>query len=181
MKQCETCGAFNDDGAKFCTSCGSQISQAAASPQPEPAAESPVYPAYAAESPYAPYAPKVATKKEFVDLPENAPLKKQIRASGIICYVSAGITLLAAIISANNGGSMMSFVDVVILLVLGLLIHLKQSKVCAIILLVYSVINVVYGLIVYGRPLGIVIVIAGIYAVSSAFKLDKAWKEYKAK
>lgn len=179
MTQCEKCGALNPENAKFCTSCGAIISHAAGSLQAEHAVVSPISPTKPDESLYASYMPKVSNKKVFYDLPENAPLKKQIRSSGIICYVCAGITLLFAAIATGNGGSILSFVDVVILIVLGLLVHLKQSKFCAIVLLVYSLINVVIGLIAFGRPMGILIVIAAISAVTSTFKLDKAWKEYQ--
>lgn len=185
MKQCETCGAFNDDGAKFCTSCGSQISQAAASPQPEPAAESPVYPAYPAESPYVSYAPKVATKKEFVDLPENRKSKILMMIAGILCYVAAGldiiVTLLgSAVLDIDKGTILWVMAEVAILVILGLFIHIKQSKVCALLLLIYAIVAFVYGLIVNGSY-GIGPVVAGILAVNGAFPFDKAWKAYQAK
>ena len=169
MKQCTQCGAYSDDSAKFCTSCGQPFGTDAAEIQP-------AY--YAAdESIIEAPAPKVATKKEFIDLPENAATKKMLKTSGILCYVCAGFTLLAAFVTKNP----YMFLDVVILLVLGLFIHLKQSKACAIILLLYSIFNVVYLLITTGKFQGYLILIAAIYAVTSAFKLDKAWKAYRAK
>ncbi len=153
MKQCPQCGALCEDDATFCTTCGQSFAD-----DLSPAA-------------------RVATKAEFVALPENQPLKKQLSTSGILCYICAGITLLVSLIGGNTWG----ILDVVILLVLGLFIHLKQSRVCAIILLVYSIFNVVYTLIATGRFGGYLIVIAGVYAVISAFKLDKAWKAYQGK
>ena len=168
MKQCTRCGAFSDDSAKFCTSCGQPFSGEAAEIQPAYAGDedsiSPVY------------VPKVTTLKEFLDLPENAPNKKLLKTSGILCYICAGLTLLVGLVSGNY----LSVIDFLILLVLGLFIHLKQSKVCAILLAVYAVINVIIGFIAFQKFQGWLIILAGIYAVSSAFKLDKAWKEYQS-
>ncbi len=103
-------------------------------------------------------------------------MKSEIKASAIIAYICAGVTLLVTLVSGN----MFSLLDVVILLVLGLLIHLKQSRACAIILLVYSLINVVYTIISTQSFGGYLIVIAGIFAVIYTFKFDKAWKAYQA-
>ena len=169
MKQCTQCGAHSDDSAKFCTSCGQPFGEEAAEIQS-------AY--YAADDSISEvYAPKVATKKEFLDLPENAPTKKTLKTSGIFCYVCAGLTLVLGLATGNY----LSIVDFLILLVLGLFIHLKQSKVCAILLAVYAVINVIIGLIAYHKFQGWLIILAAVYAVTSAFKLDKAWKEYQEK
>ncbi len=170
MKQCTQCGAYSDDSAKFCTSCGQPFGSEAAEVQP----------AYytAEDSISTAYAPKVATKKEFLDLPENISIKNMLKTSGIFCYICAGLTLIAGIVIS---GSWLSIIDFLILLVLGLFIHLKQSKVCAILLAVYSVVNVIISKIAFGKFQGWLIVLAGIFAVTSTFRLDKAWKEYQAK
>ena len=73
---------------------------------------------------------KAATKKEFLKLPENKKYRKEINGAAIICYVCAGITLLAVLAT----GALSSIVDAAILVGLGLGIHLAQSKVCAILL-----------------------------------------------
>ena len=169
MKQCTHCGAWSDDSAKFCTSCGQPFGSEALEIQP----------AYTGtdESIDTAYAPKVATKKEFIDLPENAPNKKMLKTSGILCYICAGLTLILGLATGNY----LSIVDFLILLVLGIFIHLKQSRTAAILLAVYAVINVIIGLIAFHKFQGWLIILAGIYAVSSAFRLDKAWKEYQTK
>ncbi|MCR4607465.1 MAG: zinc ribbon domain-containing protein [Oscillospiraceae bacterium] len=169
MKQCTQCGAYSDDSAKFCTSCGQPFGEEATEVQP-------AY--YAAdESISEVYTPKVTTKKEFLDLPENAPAKRTLKTSGIFCYFCAGVTLVFGIATGNY----LSVVDFLILLVLGLFIHLKQSKVCAILLAAYAALNVIIGLIAYHNFRGVLIILAAVYAVTSAFKLDKSWKEYQAK
>ena len=169
MKQCTQCGAFSDDSAKFCTSCGQPFGSDASEVQP-------AY--YAADSSISEtYVPKVTTKKEFLALPENIQTGKMLKTSGIFCYVCAGLTLVLGLATGNY----LSVVDFLILLVLGLFIHLRQSKVSAILLAVYSVINVIIGLIAFQKFQGWLIILAAVYAVTSAFKLDKAWKEYQAK
>lgn len=123
-----------------------------------------------------PIAPKAATKKEFLQLPENTKLRKNIRAAAIICYVCAGITLLAAL----GTGSYSTIVDVLILVGLGLGIHLAQSKACAIILTVYGAINVIVTLLVAGSLGGWLPLLAGIFGIVYTSRLSKAWKAYQA-
>ena len=164
MKYCPRCGAAVEEGSKFCVTCGASLT----------GSEVPAEGFSDVPAPF--YAPKVSTKKEFLDLPENKKMKSEIKASAIIAYICAGVTLLVTLVSGN----MFSLLDVVILLVLGLLIHLRQSRACAIILLVYSLINVVYTIISTQSFGGYLIVIAGIFAVIYTFKLDKAWKAYQA-
>ena len=121
--------------------------------------------------------PRAVTKAEYLELPENAKLKKDIRSSAIICYVCAGLTAVLGMTVLKMGAGVL--LDAAILLGLGLGIHLKQSKVCAIVLLVYSLISCVLTTISTGRFSGYLIVIAGVYAVIYTFRLDKQWKEYQ--
>ena len=145
--------------------------------QPPAAQQQPVYPqqqdtyAYGTQA----TAPRAATLKEFLKLPENKKLKRQINASAIICYICALITL--GLMAAAEAPSMI--LDVVVVLVLGLLIHITKSKVCAVILLVFAVINTVYILATAQQFGGWLLLIAGGYAVSATFRLDKLWKAYQ--
>lgn len=125
---------------------------------------------------YAPTAPKAATKKEFLKLPENTKMRREINGAAIICYVCAGITLLVAL----GSGSLASILDVLILVGLGLGIHLAQSKACAILLTIYASISVLITLIAYGRLAGWLPLVAGIAALVYTVKLSKAWKAYNA-
>lgn len=144
----------------------------------QPAApQQPVYPqqqdayAYGTQA----TAPRAATLKEFLKLPENKKLNRQINASAIICYICALITL--GLMAAAEAPSMI--LDVAVVLVLGLLIHITKSKVCAVILLVFAVINTVYFLATTQQFGGWLLLIAGAYAVSATFRLDKLWKAYQ--
>ena len=124
-----------------------------------------------------PAQPIALTKAEFLDLPENAQLKKTIKSSAVILYVCAAITGLAGFLVLDAGAFIL--LDVAIMVGLGLGIHLKQSKGCAIALLIYSVVSCVLTIISTGKVSGWLIIIAGIYAVSATFKLDKQWKQYR--
>ena len=124
-----------------------------------------------------PAQPRALTKSEFLGLPENAQLKKTIKSSAVILYVCAAITGLAGFLVLDSGALIL--LDVAIMAGLGLGIHLKQSKGCAIALLIYSVVSCVLTIISTGKVSGWLIIIAGIYAVSATFKLDKQWKQYR--
>ena len=124
-----------------------------------------------------PGAPRASTKREFLDLPENVQLKKTIKTSAITLYVCAAITGLAGFLVLDSGALVL--LDVAIMFGLGLGIHLKQSKGCAIALLIYSVVSSILTVVSTGKVIGWLVIMAGIYAVSATFKLDKQWKQYQ--
>ena len=163
MKQCPNCGSNQPDETKYCAVCGSALPDG-----PDARAQA-----------YAP-AEIAHTRKEFLSLPENAGLKKQMVTSAIFCYVCAGITLAVAMFTFD-AGNYYPLIGVALLLGLGLAVHLGQSRVCAVILCAYGVLNAVIGLVQNGRISGYLILLAGVYAVISTFKLDKQWKEYRAR
>lgn len=174
MKTCPSCGAACNDSEKFCSNCGSSLPDAGTvSTQVEPAA--PVYPDYGQTYAQPVAAPKAATKKEFMKLPENKKLRSELNAAAIITFVCAGITLLSGFVTGNWS----ILIDVAIMVGLGLGIMLSYSRVCAVLLLVYGLLNVVVGLVQNGVPSGYLIVIAGVLAVIYAFKAEKLWKQYQ--
>ena len=121
--------------------------------------------------------PRADTKKEFLALPENRKLRSNIRSAAIICYLAAGLTALVGFFVLDMGAYVL--LDVAILLGLGLGVHLKQSKGCAIALLIYSILSCVLSSISNGQLSGWLVILAGIYAVISTFRLDKQWKAYR--
>ena len=124
-----------------------------------------------------PGAPRASSKREFLELPDNKKLKKDIRTSAIICYVGAGLSGLVGFLSSDIGAYIL--LDVAIMLGLGLGIHLKQSKGCAVALLAYAVASCVLTVISSGKFSGWLIILAGVYAVSATFRLDKLWKAFE--
>lgn len=115
------------------------------------------------------------TKREFYKSEEMRPVRKQINSSAICAYVCAGISLIAGLLIGNP----LIIIDVILVVVCGLLVHLIQSRAAAIVLLVYSGINVIIGIIVNGRLQGWWLCLIGVYAVIYTFKFQKAWKEHK--
>lgn len=73
---------------------------------------------------------------------------------------------------------MAAALDAFLLLGLALGIHIGKSRVCAVIVLVYSILNCLYALISTGKMSGYLIIIAGIYATIYTFKARKEYKEY---
>ncbi len=120
------------------------------------------------------YGQQGMTKNQLIQLPMLKNIKGNIVASSIIAYICAGITTIVALASGNY----YSFIDVFALIGLGLGIQLTYSRTCAIILLVYSLINVVVIFALTQQFGGYLVVAAGAYATSSTMKLDKIWKEY---
>lgn len=184
MKYCPNCGQACDDAVKFCNNCGNPFPADAAAPvreapvQPEQtysAQPQQSYPAYAPiQTDF--YTPHVTTKKEFLKLPENKRIKSELTGAAVICYICAAITLA---LGFTTDSFPLCLIDVAILVGMGLGIQLAQSRVCAIILLVYSIINVILLIAMTGKPGGYLIVIAGVMAVIYTFKAEKAWKQYQ--
>ncbi len=170
MKNCPQCGKAANDSEKFCALCGATFSEYGNAPV------NGVY-AYQNAGPYgnAPLT-KAATKQEFLKLDGNKKIRKELNSSAILCYVCAGITLILMYVFIGN---VYSLIDVALLIGLGLGIHLKQSKVCAVALCSYAAVNMLYCLIVLRIFGGYLILIAGIYSVIYTFKLDKLWKQYQ--
>lgn len=158
--KCPTCGAEIQPGQQFCTTCGAN--QPADQPWGNPYAN-----AAAAGN-------RNISKAEFFRSCAPDKMRKNIRASAILCYISAAITAAFAVLF-----NPFMFLDVIIVLVLGLLIHLKQSRVCAVLLLAYSLFNCVVMLLSSGQFSGWLIILAGVFAVIYTFQLEKAYQEFR--
>ena len=151
MIHCPNCGRYNEDGNQFCTGCGTRFDPFVISQ-------------------------KVATKKDFLKLPVNKKMRSELISDAVICYIAAALSLLIWLFLAKDP---LLLVSALLLLGLGLGIHLTQSKVCAVILCTYAVVNTIYGLAQNGKFSGYLLLIAGIYSVITTFKVDKAWNEYQ--
>ncbi len=114
------------------------------------------------------------TKKEFNKNEKVKPLISQIRAVAITAYILILINVVVMVVTSQYG----LIVDILIILGLSLGIHLVKSRVCAIILLVYSLGNIIYISISREQLAGYWIALVAIGAVSATFKYGKAWKEY---
>lgn len=158
--KCPSCGAEVQPGQQFCPSCGAK--QLA-----DQAWGNPTAPSAAMEN-------RDISKSEFCRNHAPDKVRKNIRACGILCYVSAVVTaVLAALVSPTM------FLDAAIVLVLGLLIHLKQNRVCAVLLLIYGIFSCVVVFLSTGRFTGWLIILAGVFAVIYTFQLEKMYREFR--
>lgn len=117
--------------------------------------------------------------KEFYQKHCSASVKKNINGASILLYFCSAITLLVSFAATALGVDIMAAaLDAFLLLGLALGIHIGKSRVCAVIVLVYSILNCLYALISTGKMSGYLIIIAGIYATIYTFKARKEYKEY---
>ena len=69
--------------------------------------------------------------------------------------------------------------DAALVLGLGLGIHLKQSRVCSVVLLAYGIFSCVVILLQSGRLGSWLIILAGVFAVIYTFKLEQEYRAFK--
>lgn len=172
--KCPTCGTQLGPEDRYCPICG-----AAAQPAASPA--QPAAPSYSAPAaPAAPDIPPITVdrslpKSLFYSTLASDKVRKSIRNSAIVCYVCGVITGVVAVLLSPT-----MLLDVIVILVLGLLIQLKQSRVCAVLLLAYSLFNTVVAIATTGSVGGWLLIIAGVYAVKSTFALEKEYQAFRA-
>ena len=184
VEYCMSCGAQMSAGAAFCTACGQRnISQQVPASQPY-AQQAPASQPYAqqapASQPYAqqasasqPYAPAgyLVSRKEFIEKYAQPSLRRNITSIAILCYVCSGLTFVVSCFMNPMG-----IIDALILLGLALGMHLAKSKVCAILILILSIIEVLLSLLVGSGPIWWLI--AGISAVVTFNKIEKQYKAF---
>lgn len=181
MRYCTVCGApLSDTNTKFCPNCGKDL-QAASAPAaaPSQSAPAPISPAAQMKKRSPELAPEGLDKATFFKRYSRG--RQNCVAAAILCYISAGITAVVALTNFIEFINIYAFIDVFVLLVLGLLIHLLRSRVASILLLVYALYNVVTMVISVGEFAGWWLLIAGVLAVVGSFQCVKEWNAYQAR
>ena len=181
MSHCPNCGVpLQPENQKFCPNCGAQL------PAAQDAAGTPATPVAPAFDPgeqmkkgMAYSAPLGLDKKTF--LKKYSLGRKECAAAAIMGYITAGITAVLALTGINEYFSILSLIDVVIVLTLSLLVHLLRSRIASILLLVYALASVITALVDTGVFSGWLILAAGISAVVGSFQCVKEWKTYQAR
>lgn len=177
---CQKCGAELPNDVRFCTSCGSAVEQPMNGTQPQFNQGQPAFngqPQFNQGQPNLggqPYGTPNMTKAEFEKHANMKPVMGNIKGSAIIMYICAAINLITCIDDILFG-LFIAFAFVA----LGLGIQIAKSRVCAIIVLVYSIINTLAYLILYQQKAGWLIILAGVYATMATFQYHKAWKAYQ--
>ena len=109
------------------------------------------------------------TRYQFFKSPKMKQIRTPLRICGIWCYISGFITGILG----------HSYIDSFFMIALGLLVHLLQSRVAAVILAVYTAANCIMMSVQFGELAGHYLALLGILSVIYTFKFQKAWKEYQ--
>lgn len=115
------------------------------------------------------------SKKEFYQHAVMKRIRSNINTASIILYICSVATFVLNVVLMNN---IFGIIDVVLVLGLALGVHIAKSRVCAGVMTVYSLINMIGTVIATGRLTGYLPVIAAIYALVETCNFHKAWKEY---
>lgn len=178
---CKSCGRANEQGARFCKSCGAPLEEGADVQQNNKAGYQQNNMGYQQYQTYdmsgnMNYGTTRMTKEEFNQCANIKPITKNITVAAIMTYVVGVISLITNVIL---GGNIFGLLDVIIVIGLGVGIHMAKSRACAVVLLVYSVFNMIYMLLLAGMPGGWLILVCGIYATIYTFKYQNAWQRYQ--
>ncbi len=113
------------------------------------------------------------SKKEFIEKYAPVSFKSGIRNAAICAYICAGITAVYALIT-----SPWALIDAAVFLGLTLGMHLGKSKVCAILMLVVSIVECILGFVMTGTFTSFLWIAASVWAVSYFRKADKQYEEF---
>ena len=184
---CPHCGAQLKDGFTFCPECGTTLDPAPVVDTTANAKDS------FSPHPLSPAEP--LTKKQFLNLPENAKYKKELAVAGVLCYISSVLTLV--LVLAGSAVSLFSallylsgyflasslvitlaVIETLCVIAIGIGIQFKQSRLCAILLILYVVLG--WGINLANGGIGSVLfTIVAIMALTYTFQFSKAWKAYR--
>ena len=161
---CKSCGRANEQGAKFCKSCGAPLEGWADVQQNNKVGYQQKNMGYQQYdmSGNMNFGTTRMTKEEFNQCANIKTIIKNITIAAIITYVIGAISLITNVIL---GGNIFGLLDVIIVIGLGVGVHVAKSRACAVVLLVYSVFNMIYMLLLAGMPGGWLILVCGIYAI----------------
>lgn len=184
---CTNCGKEFENSSASCPFCG----EAAAAPVSETATPaefentyqtqdsqqqaSEAWGHFASVNPQPAIDKQSVSKKEFIAKYAPQALKKNIKTAAIVCYICVGISAVAALVLLDNP---LMLIDVVVYLALALGMHLGNSKICAILLLIFSVVECIISIVSFGTPSGWWLIIAAASAVSTFRKLDKEYNNF---
>lgn len=177
MRYCMNCGkALPEDTAKFCPECGATIPSGTAEQTPAASPSLPETPQKKKRATPAD-APDGLDKATFVKLYSDG--RRNCVAASILGYFCTAMTAFVALSNFIDYIGIFALLDAAIILTLSLLIHLLRSRIAAVLLLAYSLYNVVTMLISTGEFSGWLVVVAGVLAVIGTFQSAKEWKDYQ--
>ena len=116
------------------------------------------------------------TRREFYKSSEMDSVRKSINSCAIAGYIVAALSLVANLLLLDNPSGI---IDTILIVILSILVQTIQSRVAAVILCVYGVINMAIITMYTGKFGGWWILVVGVFAAINTFKFHKAWKEEK--
>ena len=117
------------------------------------------------------------TRREFLKTDKMKKLRGNITACAALGYAVAIVSVIINVVMSHEYAVIF---DALFIVAMSLLVHLLQSRVAAILITIYAVIDVAVLYIMTGRPGGLIVLVIGIYAVICTFKFHKAWNDHKA-
>lgn len=119
------------------------------------------------------------SQKDFLNLPQLYNIKIMIYVSAMMLYFFS-VENLVLILNGTIVGEMLfvGIFDCAVLLVFGILIQTTYSRVVGVIVLCYGILQLLISIVKFGTMGGLLVVVAGIFAVYVTFKFDKIWKDY---
>ena len=113
------------------------------------------------------------TFRVFVNEIADKKIKKEIQVAGIIGYILAALNLIISLFMNPYG-----IIDAVLIAGFSLGMHLEKSRICALLFLIYGVINFIIATAQQGKPAGHLILIIGICAIREFYIAHKQYKAY---
>lgn len=175
---CNGCGNQLLEGAAFCSFCGQKRPDANVQSGTSPCSPhyqqfEPQTSSYTSNEACFPSTDYSVSRREYINKYAQPSLRKNITSIAILCYVCAGLTVIVSCLFNPIG-----IIDAIILAGFALGMHLAKSKVCAILILILSIIEVLLSLASGSFPFWWLI--AGVSAVITFSKIEKQYKSFIA-
>ena len=116
------------------------------------------------------------TRSEFLKTKEMKSVRATINGCAFCGYA---VAVVAAILNIVQFKAFNVLLDAAIIIAACLCIQFLQSRVAAIVLAAYSILNVVLLYIQNGKPGGYIVVAIAVFALIATFKFQIAWKKVK--
>lgn len=157
--QCSGCGTELAEGALLCPQCGRVVETAQALKEK--------------------YKGSLMSKKEFYQLPGVKSSRGNIIGCAVMTYLCAFMTFLAAMDWADYTDKIPFFAMAIgTQLALGLWLQLGKSRLCAILILLYGVAELVLSPKEMTR-VSLLLLLVGVDAIIYTFKFHRLWSQYK--
>lgn len=114
------------------------------------------------------------SKKEYYAKYANKQDKLNIQMAAILTYICGGISLISGLFAQNY----YMIIDVVLIVGLALGLHIARSRVCAVLILIYSCLSSILALINTGRVTGWWLILVGVWAVRGTINFHKDYQRY---